>query len=118
MGTQKVNLAVIIRNPSNDDEFLLAKQNQPPKFNDPEYDSYQDSDLWDLPSAQLSLLDSPLSSSQVQIEAEDNSLLELLNQFDLGSAVNQVVHSIIMHVYFFFFFFFLYFFCGFANFLT
>ncbi|PIN14994.1 Glyoxylase [Handroanthus impetiginosus] len=90
MGTEKVNLAVIIKNPSNDAEFLLIKQAPPPKFNDPEYDSFQDSDLWDLPSAQLSPLGSSLSSSQVQIEANDNSLLEFLNQFDLDSAINQV----------------------------
>ncbi|KAK6134103.1 hypothetical protein DH2020_032161 [Rehmannia glutinosa] len=94
MGTQKVKLAVIIKNPSNDDEFLLTKQNPPPKFNDPEYDSHQDSVLWDLPSVQLSLLDGPLSSCQVKIEAEDNSLLELLNQFDLDSAVNQILGQV------------------------
>ncbi|GFP85370.1 hypothetical protein PHJA_000680700 [Phtheirospermum japonicum] len=94
MGTQKVNLAVIIKNPSNDDEFVLIKQNPPPKFNDPEYDSYQDSDLWDLPSVQLSPLDSPLSSNQVKIEAEENYLLELLNQFDFDSAVNQVFEQV------------------------
>ncbi|KAL7090974.1 hypothetical protein ACP275_12G076500 [Erythranthe tilingii] len=95
MGTQKVKLAVIIKNPSNDVEFLLIKQTPPPKFNDPEYDSYQDSDLWDLPSQQLSLLDSPLtSSSLVQIEADDDSSLELLNQFDFDSAVNQVLGQV------------------------
>ncbi|KAL0430163.1 UNVERIFIED_CONTAM: Hydroxyacylglutathione hydrolase [Sesamum radiatum] len=94
MGTEKVNLAVIIKNPSNKEEFLLKKQTPPPKFNDPEYDSYQDSDLWDLPSAQLSLLDSPFSSSQVQIEAEDNSLLEFLSGFDLDSAINQVLGQV------------------------
>ncbi|KAL6573722.1 hypothetical protein OROHE_002181 [Orobanche hederae] len=94
MGTQKLNLAVIIKNPSNDDEFLITKQNPPPKFNDPDYDSYPDSDLWDLPSVQLSPLDIPLSSNQVQIEAEDNSLLELLKKHDLDSAVNQVLGQV------------------------
>ncbi|KAI3467064.1 hypothetical protein Pfo_023727 [Paulownia fortunei] len=79
MGTQKVNLAVIIKNPSNEDEFLLAKQTPPPNSTT---------------LTQLSLLDSPLSSSRVQIEAEDNSLLELSNQFDLDSAVNQVLQQV------------------------
>lgn len=91
MGTQRVNLAVIIKNPLNDAEFLLTKQTLPPKFNDPEDDLYQDSDLWDLPAAQLSLLDRSLTSSQAQFEIEGNSLAELLNQFDVDSAVHQVV---------------------------
>ncbi|KAL3830883.1 hypothetical protein ACJIZ3_019685 [Penstemon smallii] len=95
MATQKVNLALIINNPSNDAEFLLTKQNPPPKFNDPEYDSYQDSGLWDLPSAQLSILESPLdNTSQVQIEAEDNSLLQFLNGFDLHSALDKVLGQV------------------------
>ncbi|KAL8470729.1 hypothetical protein ACS0TY_033335 [Phlomoides rotata] len=95
MGTQKLNLALIIKFPLNDDEFLLIKQTPPPKFNDPEYDSYQDSDLWDLPCAQLSLRDGPLTTStQVQIQVDDNSLSELLNQFDVDSAVNQVLKQV------------------------
>ncbi|KAL6529215.1 hypothetical protein OROGR_014838 [Orobanche gracilis] len=94
MGTQKLNLAVIIKNPSDDDEFLITKQNPPPKFNDLDYDSYPDSDLWDLPSVQLSPPDIPLSSNQVQIEADDNSLLELLKKHDLDSAVDQVLGQV------------------------
>ncbi|KAH6810088.1 Metallo-hydrolase/oxidoreductase superfamily protein [Perilla frutescens var. frutescens] len=95
MGTQqRVNLAVIIKNPLKDDELLLTKQALPPKFNDPEYDSYQDSDLWDLPSAQLSLLDRSLTTSQVQFEIEDSSVSELLNQFDVGSAADQVLREV------------------------
>ncbi|KAG8366639.1 hypothetical protein BUALT_Bualt17G0100600 [Buddleja alternifolia] len=91
MATQRVNLAVIIKNPLNDAEFLLTKQTPPPKFDDPEYDSYRDSDLWDLPSAQLSLLDNPvISNSQLQIEAIDSSSLRFLNQFDVNSAIDQV----------------------------
>ncbi|KAL3631347.1 hypothetical protein CASFOL_024331 [Castilleja foliolosa] len=94
MGTQKVNLVVIIKNPTNDDEFILTKQNPPPKFSDPEYDSYEDSTLWDLPSVQLSPFDSSSSSNQVKIEAEEKSLLELLNQFDFDSAINQVLEEV------------------------
>ncbi|CAI9761966.1 unnamed protein product [Fraxinus pennsylvanica] len=91
MGTHRVNLAVIIKNPSNDEEFLLIKQTPPPKLNDPEYDSYQDSDLWDLPLTLLTPLDSPLSQ-HISVGAEDSSLLEnfgLLNQFDLKLALDQ-----------------------------
>lgn len=102
MGTQKVNVALIIKNPSNDEEFLLRKQTRPPKFNDPEYDSYQDSDLWDLPSQQLSPLDSSSRWSQIQIEAEDSSLLELLNGFDFDSAVYQVSAALQCSIMFFF----------------
>lgn len=101
MGSHKLNLAVIFKNLLNDDEFLLTKQTLPPKFNDPEYDSYQDSDLWDLPSAQLSLADRSLTAGQVQFEVKDNSLSELLNQFDVDSAVDQVPHCITMQFYFF-----------------
>lgn len=90
MGTQRLNLAAIIKNPLNDAQFLLAKQTLPPKFNDPEYDSYQDSDLWDLPSAQLSLADRSLTATQAPFEVEDNSLAELLSQFDVDCAVDQV----------------------------
>ncbi|KAL2509675.1 Metallo-hydrolase/oxidoreductase superfamily protein [Forsythia ovata] len=96
MGTHKVNLAVIIKNTSNDEEFLLIKQTPPPKFDDPEYDSYQDSDLWDLPSTQLTPLGSPLSQ-QISVEAGDSSLLEkldFLNQFDLKLALDQVLSQV------------------------
>ncbi|CAA0809029.1 Metallo-hydrolase/oxidoreductase superfamily protein [Striga hermonthica] len=95
MGTQKVILAVILRNPSNDDEIVFIKQSPPHKFNDPEYDSYQDSQLWDLPSAELSRIDNPLSSCRVQIEAEGNSLPDFLRQFDLGSAVDKVLEQVV-----------------------
>ncbi|CAA2979210.1 uncharacterized protein LOC111390456 [Olea europaea subsp. europaea] len=92
----KVNLAVIIKNPLNDEEFLLIKQTPPPNFNDPEYDSYQDSDLWDLPFALLTSLDSPLSQ-HISVGAEDSSLLEklgLLNQVDLKLALDQVLNQV------------------------
>ncbi|KAL1553597.1 hypothetical protein AAHA92_14253 [Salvia divinorum] len=94
MGTQRLTLAVIIKNPLNDAEFILTKQTLPPKFHDSEYDSYQDSDLWDLPSAQLSLVDRSLTASQPQFEVEDNSSAEFLNQFDVASAVDQALKQV------------------------
>ncbi|XP_051122343.1 uncharacterized protein LOC127245476 isoform X4 [Andrographis paniculata] len=90
MATQKVNLAVVIKNLLDNTEFLLQKQTPPPKFDDPEYDSYQDSDLWDLPSGELSLLESPRRSIQVQIDPEGNSMSEFLNRFDLDFGLTQV----------------------------
>ncbi|XP_047938254.1 uncharacterized protein LOC125185999 isoform X1 [Salvia hispanica] len=94
MGTQRLTLAVIIKNPLNDAEFILTKQTLPPKFHDSEYDSYQDSDLWDLPSAQLSLVDRSLTASQPQFEVEDDSSAEFLNQFDVASAVDQALKQV------------------------
>ncbi|KAK7251559.1 hypothetical protein RIF29_34857 [Crotalaria pallida] len=62
MATHK--LALIIQNPSNHSEFLLVKQTRPPKFDHEEYDSFVDSDLWDLPSVQLN----PLEQQSDQID--------------------------------------------------
>ena len=83
-------LAVILKNPSNDDEFLLVKQLRPPKFNHEEYDSYIDSDLWDLPSAQLN---PPQAESEppVVVEVVESHLDEIdLGKFDIHSALNEV----------------------------
>ncbi|KAI4313900.1 hypothetical protein L6164_026843 [Bauhinia variegata] len=83
-------LAVILNNPSNDHEFLLAKQLRPPKFDDEEYDSYLDSDLWDLPSAKLNPLEGE-SVSRVEVELADSHLEEInLRKFDVHSALNEV----------------------------
>jgi len=86
-------LALIIQNPSNDDEFLLVKQSRPPKFHDEEYDSFVDSDLWDLPSAQLNPL---LAESEPPVELElavshSESQDVDLRKFDIRSALNEVV---------------------------
>lgn len=93
MATTDHHLALIIKNPSNDKEFLLLKQTPPPKFNDPEYDSYVDSDLWDLPSTQLSrLLEPQLSHSQVPIPSNEFSCSDKFNlsHFDFSSALTLV----------------------------
>ncbi|KAI4369011.1 hypothetical protein MLD38_017506 [Melastoma candidum] len=54
-------LALVLRPPppsssslSGDGVFLLSKQRRPPKFGEEEYDSFVDSDLWDLPNCDLS----------------------------------------------------------------
>ncbi|KAI3502599.1 hypothetical protein L1887_30778 [Cichorium endivia] len=65
-------LAAIIRNSTNNDEFLIVKQNPPSKYDDKEYDSYADSDLWDLPSAKLVSLSPEVdSSTQIVLQGEE-----------------------------------------------
>ncbi|GFZ16062.1 metallo-hydrolase/oxidoreductase superfamily protein [Actinidia rufa] len=89
------NLAVIIKNPSDDGKFLLlVKQTPPPKFGDEEYDSYVDSDLWDLPSTQLSSLEGE-SQSRIVVEGEESCLEKLdLSKFDLNLALNQILQQV------------------------
>ncbi|XP_068489979.1 uncharacterized protein [Phaseolus vulgaris] len=85
-------LALVIQSSSKDDEFLLLKQSRPPKFHDEEYDSFVDSDLWDLPSAQLNPLppesDPPLllEAGPSHAESEDFDL----RKFDIRSALDEV----------------------------
>ncbi|XP_061346143.1 uncharacterized protein LOC133291829 isoform X2 [Gastrolobium bilobum] len=87
-------LALIIQNPSNDDEFLLVKQSRPPKFQDEEYDSFVDSDLWDLPSAQLNPLQAELEPP-FEVEIADSHSEEVnLREFDIRSALNEVFRQI------------------------
>ncbi|XP_076947457.1 uncharacterized protein LOC143619400 [Bidens hawaiensis] len=99
MTTYKV--AAIFRKPSsNNEEFVVVKQTPPPKYKDEEYDSYVDSTLWDLPSANLSPL-SPVSdsdsdsdsSTQFLLQGQDASShnLNFTNNFDLRSALSQVL---------------------------
>nr|XP_023885792.1 uncharacterized protein LOC111997893 isoform X3 [Quercus suber] len=87
------NLAVILKNhpqPQNDAEFLLVKQTRPPKFDEEEYDSYVDSDLWDLPSTQLNLLG---GNSESPIVVEGAQSINLTN-FDLHSALTKVLEQV------------------------
>ncbi|KAF7847216.1 hypothetical protein BT93_L3186 [Corymbia citriodora subsp. variegata] len=87
------NLAVILRSSSGDPRFLLARQRRPPEFSDEEYDSYVDSDLWDLPSAPLSPLAGP-RPGEVRVRVEDAAAAPCsekvdLGRFDVDSAVVQ-----------------------------
>lgn len=84
-------LAVIIKSSSNNDEILLVRQTRPPKFGDEEYDSYLDSDLWDLPSAPLSSFEGE-SKSSIVVEGLESCLNQHnLSEFDLNLALNQVL---------------------------
>uniref|UniRef100_A0A803KUX8 Metallo-beta-lactamase domain-containing protein n=1 Tax=Chenopodium quinoa TaxID=63459 RepID=A0A803KUX8_CHEQI len=85
-------LAVIIKNPLNDEEFLAVKQIRPRKFGIEEYDSYIDSDLWDFPSVQLSILQ---GESEIQVEGAELCASKLdLKKFDLGLALNQISEQV------------------------
>lgn len=87
-------LALILENPLNDAEYLLVKQTRPPKFNDEEYDSYVDSDLWDLPSTQLNLLEVKSEPSIAVGGAESWSGKIELKKFDVDSALNRVLEQV------------------------
>ncbi|PON59016.1 Metallo-beta-lactamase [Trema orientale] len=89
------NLAVILRNPLNDAEFLLVKQTRPPKFGEEEYDSFVDSDLWDLPRTQLNLLEGePESRIDVSGAESWSEKIELRN-FDVNSALNRIREEVL-----------------------
>lgn len=94
MATYK--LAAIIRNPNNNDEFLLVKQTPPPKYDDQEYDSYADSDLWDLPSAKLTSLSPEVDSSPHFVLQGEEACSHKLNlrKFDLPSALAEVLGQV------------------------
>jgi hypothetical protein len=82
------NLALILGNPLNDAEFLLAKQTPPPKFGIEEYDSFVDSGLWDLPSKKLDLVEGELEPGSFVIEGLERTSLR---NFDFDSAINKVI---------------------------
>ncbi|RVW48549.1 hypothetical protein CK203_088462 [Vitis vinifera] len=66
-------------------------ESPPPKFGEEEYDSYFDSDLWDLPSTQLNLLEGE-SQCGVSVEGAESVLDKIdLTKFDLNLALNQVL---------------------------
>ena len=91
-----LNLAVIIKNPGDSAQFLLEKQKQPPKFGDEAYDSYVDSNLWDLPSADLpSLEDGTRSVNALSIAESCSEEIDLKN-FDLDSTLIRV-SVVILH---------------------
>ncbi|KAJ6901127.1 hypothetical protein NC652_027041 [Populus alba x Populus x berolinensis] len=85
------NLALILGNPLNNAEFLLAKQTPPPKFGIEEYDSFVDSDLWDLPSKKLDLVEGELEPGSFVIEGLERTSLR---KFDFDSAINKVLEQV------------------------
>nr|XP_027097335.1 uncharacterized protein LOC113716965 isoform X1 [Coffea arabica] len=98
MAAANHKLAVIIKNPLDKEEFLLIKQTPPPKFNDPEDDSFVDTDLWDLPSTQLTPLSESdqLLHSKISIKTREFSSSDKINlsEFDFNSALNQALEQV------------------------
>ncbi|XVE92596.1 hypothetical protein REPUB_Repub01dG0112100 [Reevesia pubescens] len=93
-----LNLAVILKNPVNDAEFLLLKQTPPPKFGEDEYDSYVDSDLWDLPSSPLNLQHNP-SHSEIFIQGSQSFSHNFdLTKFDVQLGLNRVLEQVRLKV--------------------
>ncbi|TYH25607.1 hypothetical protein ES288_A03G182700v1 [Gossypium darwinii] len=87
------NLAVILKNPSNDAEFLLLKQTPRPKFSEDQYDSYVDSDLWDLPSTLLNLQHDH-SHPGIVIQGAQSSHNIDLTKFDVQLALTGVLEKL------------------------
>ncbi|XP_041011181.1 uncharacterized protein LOC121254983 isoform X1 [Juglans microcarpa x Juglans regia] len=88
------NLAVILKNPLNDAEFLLVKQTRPNRFGDEEYDSFVDSELWDLPSTRLNLLEGESESQIVVVGAESCSEKINLRKLDIDSALDRALDQV------------------------
>ncbi|XP_077253250.1 metallo-hydrolase/oxidoreductase superfamily protein isoform X2 [Tasmannia lanceolata] len=87
-------LAVIIRRDFRDGDFLVVRQNPPPKLPEEEYQNYVDSDLWDLPSAPLNPLGDE-SQSSIVIDGSESCADKLnLRLFDLDSALHQVLSQV------------------------
>ncbi|XP_044489878.1 uncharacterized protein LOC123214182 isoform X2 [Mangifera indica] len=95
MTTSTYNLALILKTPLNDAEFVLLKQTPPPKFNEEEYDSYVDSDLWDLPFTKLNPVGEENSESSIAIQGLESSSEKVnLSKFDVESALIQVLGKV------------------------
>ena len=91
MGNLK--LALIIKSPRDDVEFLLEKQKQPAKFGDEAYDSFVDSDLWDLPSTDLQALEDGVRSGfSISILDSCSEEVDLMN-FDFESTLILVIYE-------------------------
>ncbi|KAL5553130.1 hypothetical protein UlMin_040531 [Ulmus minor] len=89
-----INLAIILKNPKNDAEFLLVKQAPPPKFGDAEYDSYVDSDLWDFPLTKLNVVEGDFVPLIV-VAGIDSCLDKIdLRKFDVDLALNRVLEKV------------------------
>ncbi|VVA92475.1 unnamed protein product [Arabis nemorensis] len=89
-----LNLAVVIRNPIDDAEFLLQKLLPPAKFGDKAYDTFIDSDLWDLPSTDFLLLEGRISSGIAVSIVESCSDQVDLKNFDIESTLNRLLANL------------------------
>ncbi|KAF6165666.1 hypothetical protein GIB67_012563 [Kingdonia uniflora] len=95
MATLTTKLAVILKSTHHNFDFLLVKQTPPSKLGEEEYDSYVDSNLWDLPSTTLNPIEveqESLSTTPIVIEGTELCSDKLnLRNFDVDSALKQVL---------------------------
>ncbi|KFK44539.1 hypothetical protein AALP_AA1G269900 [Arabis alpina] len=89
-----LNLALVIRNPRDVAQFLLQKLTRPPKFGDESYDSFIDSDLYDLPSSDLLILQGRISSEIALSIAKSCSDQIDLKNFDVESTLNLILANL------------------------
>eukprot|EP00257_Ricinus_communis_P020355 XP_015579564.1 uncharacterized protein LOC8260391 isoform X2 [Ricinus communis] len=88
------NVALILKNALKEAEFLLIKQSPPPKLGNEEYDSFVDSDLWDLPSTKLNLVDGELEPA-ILIDGMDSHLGKFnATKYDIESAMKRVLEQL------------------------
>ncbi|CAI0454573.1 unnamed protein product [Linum tenue] len=88
-------LALILKSDASDNsEFILVRQTPPPKFNDEEYDSLLDSDLWDLPSTKLNRLEAVLEHGAVIEGLQSFSETIDFRNFDLDAAIDRVLGQV------------------------
>ncbi|XP_065881019.1 uncharacterized protein [Euphorbia lathyris] len=88
------NLALILENTVSEAEFLLVKQTPPPKFGDEDYDSLVDSQLWDLPSTKLDILEGE-SEPKIAIQGVESLSGKInLRKYDLDSAIERVLEQV------------------------
>lgn len=83
-------LVAVIKVPGGDD-FLVVRQEPPPSLPEEEYQRYVDTDLWDLPSAPLKLLEGGIRSDVVVQGSESCSDKLDLGNFDLDAALKEVI---------------------------
>ncbi|KAH7658448.1 Metallo-hydrolase/oxidoreductase protein [Dioscorea alata] len=83
-------LVAVIKVPGGDD-FLVVRQAPPPSLPEEEYQRYVDTDLWDLPSAPLKLLEGGIRSDVVVQGSESCSDKLDLGNFDLDAALSEVI---------------------------
>ena len=83
-------MAFVIKAPSLDDEEILVVRQSAPFIQGEEYQRYLDSDLWDLPSAPLKLLENGAEVDDLAVDCTNSCSDVDWRKFDLLSAIDQV----------------------------
>ncbi|CAA7408419.1 unnamed protein product [Spirodela intermedia] len=78
-----------------DEEILVVQQSAPPMLEQEEYRRYVDSDLWDLPSAPLKVVEDGAAVDEFVVEGADSCSETVdLRKFDVRSAIDQVMRQV------------------------